>query len=97
MWKERKCHKNIKMSSYDFELPKILKEIQKNKAKVVGLQFPEGLKIHAVKIAEEIEKKSGAEVVIFFNTTYGACDLVKEEDAKKLKLDMLIHFGHSKF
>jgi 2-(3-amino-3-carboxypropyl)histidine synthase len=85
------------MPDYDFELSKIISEIKKNKARTIGLQFPEGLKNYAVKIAEEIEKKTNAKTIIFIGPTYGACDLVKEEDAKKLELDMLIHFGHLKF
>ncbi len=85
------------MPSYDFEISRIVKKIKKEKAKVVGLQFPEGLKQEVVKIAKEIEEKTKAKVIIFLGPTYGACDLVKDEDAKKLNLDMLIHFGHSKF
>lgn len=85
------------MPEYDFELPRIIKEIKKEKAKRVGLQFPEGLKKHAVKIAQEVEEKTSAETIIFIGPTYGACDLVKEEDRKRLQLDMLIHFGHSEF
>jgi len=84
------------MRSYDFEIPRIVREIKKHRAKVVGLQFPEGLKIYAVEIAEEIEKKTKAKTIIFIGPTFGACDL-KEDIAKKLRLDMLIHFGHNKF
>ena len=85
------------MPEYDFELPKIIERIKEEKAKTVGLQFPEGLKQHAVEIAREIEAKTKAKTIIFIGPTYGACDLVKEEDAKKLELDLLIHFGHSEF
>ncbi|MEM2918481.1 MAG: diphthamide synthesis protein [Candidatus Altiarchaeota archaeon] len=84
------------MSSYDFEVQRILDEIKKSKAELVGLQFPEGLKQYAVEIANEIEKKTNAKVVIFIGPTYGACDL-KLDTGKKLKLDMIIHFGHNKF
>ncbi|MFH1056061.1 MAG: diphthamide synthesis protein [Candidatus Altiarchaeota archaeon] len=84
------------MTDYDFEIERILAEIKKTKAKRVGLQFPEGLKGRALDIAREVESKTRAKAVIFADPTYGACDL-KESQSKKLKLDLLIHFGHMKF
>jgi len=81
--------------NYDFELEKILREIEKTNARIVGLQFPEGLKEYAVIIAAEIEDRTNAKVIIFTDPTYGACD-TKDDEAKKLKIDLLIHFGHTK-
>ena len=78
--------------NYDFEIKRILKEIKKSNAKLVGLQFPEGLKTSALAIASEIEEKTGAKVVIFIDPCYGACDLKELEG-----MDLLIHFGHTKF
>jgi len=75
---------------YDFEIERILKEIKKHNAKLVGLQFPEGLKTSALSIASEIEEKTDAKVVIFIDPCYGACDL-KEIPG----MDLLIHFGHT--
>ncbi|HDN83056.1 MAG TPA: hypothetical protein ENG50_01690 [Candidatus Altiarchaeales archaeon] len=88
--------KNLEESNYDFEIEKILKEIKEKKAKRVGLQFPEGLKQYAVEIAEIIERETGAVAFIFFEASYGACDL-KEEICKKIDLDLLIHFGHAPY
>lgn len=84
------------MDDYDFEIPKVIDEIKKSSAKRVGLQFPEGIKTRAVDIAKEIEDKTGVETIIFIDPTYGACD-TKDEQAKKLGIDLLIHFGHTKF
>lgn len=81
---------------YDFELDRVVEEIKKNKAERIGLQFPEGLKQHAVDIAREIEDKTKAKAIIFIGPTYGACDL-KEEVAEKMKVDMIVHFGHTEF
>lgn len=78
---------------FDFEIEKIISEINKNNFKSVGLQFPEGLKKHAVKIAEEIEEKTSAKTFIFFDPIYGACD-TKSKEAEILKLDLIVHFGH---
>ncbi|PKP52685.1 MAG: hypothetical protein CVT90_02535 [Candidatus Altiarchaeales archaeon HGW-Altiarchaeales-3] len=82
----------INDSEYDFELGRILTEIKSSGAKLVGLQFPEGLKVHAVEIADVIEKKTGATTIIFIDPCYGACDL-KEVPG----MDLLIHFGHTEF
>ncbi len=83
------------MEEYDYETDRIVSEIKKNKAKYVGLEFPEGLKVHAVKVAAEIEEKTGAVTVIFTDPVYGACDS-KETDAECLSLDMMVHYGHTR-
>ncbi len=59
------------------------------------LQFPEGLKKEALKYAKELEKE-GNEVFISSNPSFGACDLSIDE-AKLIKADKLIHFGHAEF
>jgi 2-(3-amino-3-carboxypropyl)histidine synthase len=82
------------MDNYDFELGRIIKEIKKTGAKEVGLQFPEGLKTYATEVAGEIEEKTGATTVIFVDPVYGACD-TKENEARLLGLDLVVHFGHT--
>ncbi|MEA1925275.1 MAG: diphthamide synthesis protein [Candidatus Altiarchaeota archaeon] len=84
------------MSEYDFELDKILKEIKSSEAGMVALQFPEGLKTYAVSVAAEVEDKTNATALIFVDPTYGACD-IKECQLEKLGVDLLVHFGHTKF
>jgi 2-(3-amino-3-carboxypropyl)histidine synthase len=59
------------------------------------LQFPEGLKQNALEYAKELESK-GDEVFISASPSFGACDLAISE-ARKLKVDKLIHFGHAEF
>ncbi len=82
--------------NYDFEIDRIVKEIKRSKAKLVGLQFPEGLKTQAVSVAREIEKKTGCTTAIFADPCYGACD-TKELEAGKLGVDMIFQFGHDEF
>lgn len=82
--------------NYDFELDRIVSEIKKNKAKLVGLQFPEGLKTVAIKLADEIEDKTGCTIVIFADPCYGACD-TKDIEAEKLGVDLVFQFGHDRF
>jgi 2-(3-amino-3-carboxypropyl)histidine synthase len=82
--------------TYDLESEKVINEIKKNKAKLVCLQLPEGLKPKALKLVDEIESKTNAKCLIWLGSCYGACDLPNLEKLKP-KIDMLIHFGHSEF
>jgi len=81
---------------YDLEIERIVSVVTKEKAKIVGLQFPEGLKQKAVEVAREIEEKTGVTTITFIDPTYGACDL-KTGQAEKMGVDLLVHFGHNKF
>ncbi|MCX8175179.1 MAG: diphthamide biosynthesis enzyme Dph2 [Candidatus Micrarchaeota archaeon] len=59
------------------------------------IQFPEGLKDRALEEAAKLERK-GHTVFVSASACYGACDLCLEE-AREVKADRIIHFGHSKF
>ena len=76
---------------YDLELDKAVKEIKKQKAKLVCIQLPDGLKPEADKIKEILESKTNAEILIWLSSCYGACD------TPKLDVDLLIQWGHSKW
>jgi 2-(3-amino-3-carboxypropyl)histidine synthase len=77
--------------NYDLEIDRIINTVNKEKAKQVLIQLPEGLKIHALKIVNEIESKTKAECIIWLDTCYGACDL------PDVDVDLLVQFGHSGF
>ena len=54
--------------------------------------MPEGLKTHAVIVAEELEKLTGASCIILADPCFGACDIPTNiEDIA----DVLVQFGHS--
>lgn len=59
------------------------------------IQFPEGLKDKVFDYAKGLEKE-GNEVYLDAHPTFGACDLAIDE-AKTLKVDKLIHFGHAEY
>ena len=80
---------------YKLELEKIINEIKKQRAKRVLLQLPDGLKTRATEIVDKIESKTNAKCLILMDTNFGACDLPL--GIEKLKIDLLIHFGHNKF
>lgn len=82
------------MKQFDFEEERVKREILKLGAKRVLIQFPEGLKPEATRIAKIVEK-SGVLPIISADPCYGACDLATAE-AESLGVDMIIHYGHSK-
>jgi 2-(3-amino-3-carboxypropyl)histidine synthase len=74
------------------DLEKAIKEIKKVKAKKVLLQFPDGLKPQATKIASELEEKCKCKCFIWAGSCYGACDT---PDPKGF--DLLLQFGHNQY
>ena len=82
------------MKTFDFEEERVKQEIAKIGAKRVLLQFPEGLKPEAPRIAKTIEKL-GVLPIVSADPCYGACDLATA-DAENLGVDLVIHYGHSK-
>ena len=81
-------------NEYDFEIDRVINEVRKNESRLVAMEFPEGLKRYAIDIANEIEEKTNAVVLICTNPVYGACD-TNDDEIKRLGADLLIHFGHS--
>ena len=63
-------------------------------AKVVALQFPEGLLMYSCIIADVFQKYCNVDVLILGDVTYGAC-CVDDYTSNKLGADLLIHYGHS--
>ncbi|MFQ5620492.1 MAG: diphthamide synthesis protein [Candidatus Nanoarchaeia archaeon] len=83
------------VGEYDLELERVISYMKEHEIKSVCIQLPDGLKCHAHKITEEIEGATGAEVIIWAGSAYGACDLAI--DAKRFQCDLLIHWGHSEW
>ena len=88
---------------YDLELPSVILEIKKlNKegtAKVC-LQLPDGLKMNALQIVNELRelaKKENvdAEFYLWTGSNFGGCDYPWY--LKDLKFDLLVNFGHAVF
>lgn len=89
--------KDIKELSlkYDLELEKVVNDIKREKAKLVLLQFPDGLKPYATAVVDFLREKTNAEFLIWFGSCYGACDTpVLGKDIEK-KVDLLVQFGHN--
>ncbi len=80
------------MEQFDFELERVFKIIKDKNFKLVGLQFPEGLKRQAVEVARNIKEKTSASVIISGNPSFGACDV---DTILAGKVNILFHFGHA--
>lgn len=78
---------------YDLELERVVGEIKKANAKLVCIQLPDGLKPEAKRISEELEKQTGANILIWLGSCYGACDVPLS--IENLNVDLLVQWGHS--
>lgn len=80
---------------YDLEIEKLVEEINSKKFKSVLLQFPDGLKYYAKEIVDELKEKTKAEMMIYFGTCFGACDVPIH--LEKMDFDLCVQWGHSTF
>jgi 2-(3-amino-3-carboxypropyl)histidine synthase len=74
----------------DFEIERIAELVEETKARVIRLQFPEGLKRYGPDVAKRIQQQINVTVLLSGNPCYGACDLDYDAQA-----DLLVHFGHA--
>ncbi len=79
---------------FNLELDKVVQEVNRRKARRVLVQIPYGLRREAFQIADNIKKKTLAEVVISANPCHGACDLATNE-AEQIDADLILHMGHA--
>lgn len=77
---------------YELELERATELIKRNRAKVVAIQLPDGLKPKARLIVDTLQENTDALVLIWGGSCYGACDLPQGLSG----VDLLIQFGHSK-
>jgi 2-(3-amino-3-carboxypropyl)histidine synthase len=80
-------------TSFDLEEGRVVDEVRRRRARVVGIQLPEGLKRHASALASLIESRTGAVVVVSADPCYGACDLAEDAFAP-LGVELVVHYGH---
>jgi len=75
---------------YAFDLQDMIKQIEQAKAKTVGLQLPEGLKRRSAALAKALKDATRAEIIIFGEECFGACDIIPDA-----KADIIFNIGHS--
>ncbi len=71
----------------------VMKKIMEYHANIVGLQFPDGLKTHAIRLARQLEEKLDITVLISADPCYGACDVADTKIEEMV--DLIIHYGHT--
>lgn len=76
-------------------MERVVKEVLERKPKKVLIQLPDGLKTQAAVIARELESKTGASVIIWFSSCFGACDLPLGLDV--LGIDLMVQWGHNRY
>ena len=70
-------------------LKTLLKKIEDDGIKKIGIQAPSGLKSQIPKISEELNKKN-IDYIVSASSCYGGCDLDLDMD-----VDLLVHLGHN--
>ena len=82
-------------TEFDLELNRVAQRIKEEKAKRVCVQLPDGLKQYAGDISKELHGKTGADIIIWAGSCYGACDIPLE--VERLGVQLLIQWGHSEW
>jgi 2-(3-amino-3-carboxypropyl)histidine synthase len=79
---------------WDYEMDRILEEIEERDAEKVGLQFPEGLKRRGTRVVDDLRARApdGVRFMLSGQPCYGACDL---DTYLMRRTDLFVHFGHS--
>ncbi len=80
------------LEEYDLELDKIIKEINSIKAKLVLLQFPDGLKPYSTAVVDYLteQTKNKVEFLIWIETCYGACDIPVLSQKLEKQIDFMV-------
>lgn len=81
--------------TYDLDLDEVYRAVRSRGARRVMLQFPDGLRDYAPRIARLVEQRTGAEAVVSGEACYGACDTPSPSQMKAAGADFLVQFGHS--
>ncbi len=71
------------------EMDSALEEIRARGCALVGLQYPDGMRLQAIEIAEELEMRAGVTAMVSAEPTFGACDV------PRMPVDLIIQVGHA--
>jgi len=81
------------LEEYKIDFEKVVDLILKEDAKIILIQFPDGLKQYARAIVDYLKTKTDAEFLIWLGQCFGACDTPVGLD--HTKIDLMIQFGHN--
>lgn len=80
---------------YQPELGKAVEAIKQNNAQLVCIQLPDGMKPMAKEIEEKLSQETGARILIWLGSNFGACDIPL--GLREMGVDLLISWGHNRF
>lgn len=70
-------------------LDEALEEIRRQGCKTVGLQYPDGMRLQAIEMAEAVERRGGVTAMVSAQPTFGACDV------PRMPVDLILQVGHA--
>ena len=82
--------------NYSIDFSEALQDINTKKYDRVLLQLPEGLKMKAASILDELKQKTKATIILAGDPCYGACDIPCVTSVQQLSIDAIIQVGHTK-
>lgn len=82
------------LERHEFEVDDLIERIKEGEHRLVALQVPEGLKMQALELMDQVEEEVSAKVVLAADPCYGACDLVHNK-MQMMGVDLVAHMGHS--
>ena len=71
------------------DLDELFDEIRRRDCRTVGLQYPDGMRLRAVEVAEAVEAATGVTALVAAQPTFGACDV------PRMPVDLLVQIGHA--
>jgi 2-(3-amino-3-carboxypropyl)histidine synthase len=81
---------------YNIDIKRASDSISKQKAKLVLLHVPDGLKPKSREIIAGLKQKNkNTRFMVWAGSCFGACDMPLT--AKNLDVDLILHFGHSEW
>jgi len=83
------------MKIYDLEVNSLIERIKEKGHKTVLIQLADGLKPQSKEIVDKVRQETGAEVLVWFGSSFGACDT--PFGLPQLDVDLVAHFGHNIF
>ena len=78
---------------FNLDEKKVIDFIKQNECKKVLLQLPDGLKKQSDQLVKKLERETGAEILIWFGSNFGSCDL--PISVKTLGIDLVVGLGHN--
>ena len=82
------------LERHNFELDELIERIKSGDHQLIALQVPEGLKMQALDLMDQLETETASKVVLAADPCYGACDLVHDK-MRMMGVEMVAHMGHS--